>query len=337
MRTADAARSQLETTAISVEIVTAKETGKPTDDEVAARRAAALSARKDERTRLIARLDDDGEDDLADILRGCGNPLKLHCVACGDIKVVEQRCRKRWCPVCARQISAKRVAKYAGAVARMQWPLFVTLTRRNLRVIKIDDIKHMRRAYRKMRQRVWWTRMVRGGIASLEITNTGKGWHPHIHSILDCRWLAVRTPPPKPTDSRDAMRRKFRLAASEVGDAWAHALGHKRASVHVKRAYTPRDLGPHTGNNDSIAVEVLKYSVKATDLIDSPEPIGDLIRLLGAARLVSSWGSMYGRNLVDDPDADTPRASCDCGACGSLVPDEIVNVWARQAWTNARR
>lgn len=300
-----------------------------------ARKAAALEARKAERKQLLDRLDEDGEYELAGILETCGEPMKLHCVACGTVKCVEKRCRKRWCPVCARQISAKRVAKYAGAVARMQWPLFVTLTRPNVRTITLETIKEMRRAYRRMRQRKWWDKAVVGGIASLEITNTGKGWHPHIHSILDCRWLAKKTPPPKATDTRDGMRAKFKSAGSEVAAEWAHALGMKRASVHVKRAYTARDLGPHTGNNDSIAVEVLKYSVKAADLINTPEPIGDLIRLLGAARLVSSWGSMYGRKLVDDED-EPPRASCDCGACGSLVPEEIVDGWVRRAKDAAR-
>lgn len=306
-------------------------------DEATARKRAALEARRAERDQLRQRLDDEGEYELAGVLEACGQPLKLHCVCCGHIKVTEQRCKKRWCPVCARQISAKRVAKYAGAVARMQWPLFVTLTRPNVRTITLDTIREMRRAYRRLRQRVWWDRAVVGGIASVEITNRGKGWHPHIHSILDCRWLAVKTPPPKPTDSRDAMQRKFKLAAAEVGGQWAAALGLKRASVHVKRAYTPRDLGPHTGTNDSIAVEVLKYSVKASDLIKCAEPIGDLLRLLGAARLVSSWGSMYGRQLVDDADDDEPRPSCECGAHKSLVPESIVDIWSRQAQETARQ
>lgn len=311
--------------------------GSSAADAAEERKAKALAARKFERSQLIQRLQEDGEDELADILKGCGSIVRLYCVCCGHVKDVEKRCRKRWCPVCARQISAKRVAKYAGAVARMQWPLFVTLTRPNVRVITLDTIREMRRAYRKMRQRAWWKRSVVGGIASLEITNRGKGWHPHIHSILDCRWLAKTVPAPKATDTRAGMRAKFKLAAAEVGGQWADALGLKRATVHVKRAFTPRDLGPQTGANDSIAVEVLKYSVKATDLIDTPEPIGDLLRLLGAARLVSTWGSMHGRKLDDDDGPALPRASCECGATGSLVPSEVVDIWSRQAHAAMRR
>lgn len=306
-------------------------------DAAEERRVKALTARKIERSALTERLINDGEDELAEILKNCGSMIRLFCTCCGAVKDVERRCRKRWCPVCARQISAKRVAKYAGAVARMQWPLFLTMTRPNVRTITLDTIREMRRAYRKLRQRKWWERAVVGGIASLEITNRGKGWHPHIHSVLDCRWLAKSVPPPKATDTRAGMRAKFKAAAAEVGCEWAHALGLRRATVHVKRAYTPRDLGPHTGANDSIAVEVLKYSVKAGDLINTPEPIGDLIRLLGAARLVSTFGSMHGRTLDDDDGPALPRASCECGASGSLVPSEVVDIWSRQAQAAQRR
>lgn len=309
---------------------------KASDEDRLQRRREYEAKRREERTRLMERLDAEGEYDLAGILERCGEPLKLHCVCCGAIKTVEKACRKRWCPVCARKISAKRVGKYAGAVARMQWPLFVTLTRPNVRTITLDTIKEMRRAYRKLRQRQWWERKVVGGIASVEITNRGKGWHPHIHSILDCRWLAKTVPPPKATDTRAGMAAKFKAAASEVGTEWAHAMGLKRASVHVKRAFTSRDIGPHSGNNESIAVEVLKYSVKPTDLIESAEPIGELIHLLGAARLVSSFGSMHGRKLDEDDASDEPRPSCECGAHGSLVPEEIVDIWTRKHRDNAR-
>lgn len=307
----------------------------PATTEADQRQAAALAARKTERSQLAARLTADGEEDLADILEGCGTPLKLHCVCCGVIKVVEQRCRKRWCPVCARQISAKRVAKYAGAVARMQWPIFATLTRPNLRTLTLDHIREMRRGFRRLRQRRWWSQAVVGGIASVEITNTGKGWHPHLHAILDAKWLAKTVPPLRPHESHRTKAAKCKQAATEVAAEWAHAMRLPVARVHVKRAYGARDIGPSTGDNASIAVEVLKYSVKAADLIACPEPIGDLIRLLGAARLVSTWGSMYGRKLDDEPD-EGPRPSCECGAHGSLVPDDVVNIWTRQAWDRAR-
>jgi hypothetical protein len=176
-----------------------------------------------------------------------------------------------------------------------------------------------------MRQRVWWGKSVVGGIASVEVTNIGNGWHLHVHAVIDCKWLAVTIPPPKPFESREAMKRRFAAAATEVGTAWAKALGEKRATVKVKRAYGKRDNPERMGKSQSISVEVLKYSVKPADLIECPEPIGDLLRMMGAARLVSSWGSCYGKNLVID-EQNYEGGMCECGAVKSYVPESVVDM-----------
>lgn len=286
---------------------------------------AALEHLKKQRDALAQRLIRDDEDELADVLIGCGQPMQLTCTCCGRYRMVETRCKKRWCPVCSRQISAKRVAKYVSAVECMQWPLFLTLTRPNVKNLELTHIKHLRRAYRKLRQQRWWSSVVIGGIASLEITNTGRGWHPHIHSIIDCRWLAKTIPAPRPFERREAIAAKCKSAAAEVAALWAKALDLPRASIHVKRAYTDRVRPSKYDRSSSIAVEVLKYSVKSADLISCAEPIGDLIRLMGAARLVSSWGSCYGKNLGDPTDKPYTGSACDCGAIGSWLPDHVVD------------
>lgn len=163
-----------------------------------------------------------------------------------------------------------------------------------------------------------------GGIASVEITNIGNGWHPHIHSIIDARWLAVKAPPPKPFDTRKVMQAKFKAAAKEVAARWAAAMELPRAGIHVKRAYTDRTTPEMPGENKSIAIEVLKYAVKPSDLIECEEPIGDLLRLMGAARLVSSFGSCYGKNLVEEEEEYVPEP-CECGAVKAWMPDAIVD------------
>lgn len=299
---------------------------KPDSDGAEDDKEAAHLRRSSERTAIADRLESDGEAELATILRNCGSPLRLTCVCCGNGRLVEARCKKRWCPVCARVISAKRVAKYEGAVASMQWPIFVTLTLKNLKRITVADVKAVRRAFRKMRQRVWWDRSVVGGIASVEVTNIGNGWHLHVHAIVDCKWLAVTVPPPKPFEKREAMKRRFVAASTEVGEAWAAALGHKRATVKIKRAYGKRDRPELMGKSQSISVEVLKYSVKPTDLIECKEPIGDLLRMMGAARLVSSWGSCYGKNLDPDGPQKYDGGMCECGATKSYVPESVVDM-----------
>lgn len=276
------------------------------------------------RKRLAERLRSEDEDGLASILECCGENMPLVCTCCGEQRIVETRCKKRWCPVCARTISAKRVAKYKNAVESMQWPIFVTLTRPNLAKLHLSHIKEMRRGYRRLRQRAWWNRAVLGGIASVEITNIGNGWHPHIHSILDARWLAKTIPAPKPFETRATTKNKCLQAAKEVAAEWASAMRLPEARVHVKRAYTQRTTPDMPGKNQSITVEILKYACKSEDLIECQEPIGDLIRLMGAARLVSSFGSCYDKDL-DDEETPYEGGACKCGATGTWLPESLVD------------
>lgn len=164
----------------------------------------------------------------------------------------------------------------------------------------------------------------------MEITNRGKGWHPHIHAVIDCKWLAVKTPAPKPFDSRATILRKCKLAAEEVGARWARAYGVPRCSIKIKRAYTAETVDQSYGRSESIAIEVLKYSVKTGDLLTCADPIGDLIRVLSCTRLVSSHGSCYGRDLDDEEQQSYDGAMCECGSTGSWMPDDVIDRLCRR-------
>src|SRR5204862_1110655 len=110
----------------------------------------------------------------------------------------EKRCKKKWCPVCVRGIATKRSIKFSRAAALMRWPMHLTLTVRN--VADDDDhdfVRRLRRNFGKLRHRKIWKNNVTGGVAGIEVTNKGKGWHPHLHALIDCRWLAIDTPAPQ--------------------------------------------------------------------------------------------------------------------------------------------
>jgi hypothetical protein len=297
--------------------------------------AEALIRTWRERDELIARLDAEGADDLADKLRGCGQPLNLVCTCCGEIKTVKTRCKRKWCPTCARSIAAKRVSRYNAAVDAMQWPLFVTLTVPNTADLEISAIKGLRRAYGKMKLQGWWQRAVLGGVTSVEITNIGNGWHPHLHSVIDCRWLAVKTPPPKPFESRKALLARFKAAGKEVAARWAKCNGVPQANIDIKRAYSDRRLPEEGKVSDTIAREVLKYSVKASDLLKCVEPIAPLINLLDRCRLVSSFGSCYGSRLTVPDDMRMPTECDKCHARGGMMlestVDKLISIQAHES------
>jgi len=276
------------------------------------------------RARLLERLDQEDETELQRQLEKCGSVVELICTGCGNSRGVELSCKRRWCPVCARAISARRQAKYGAACEAMAWPLFVTLTRPNEELIAQQTFRSLRQAFGRLRHRKLWKRNVVGGIAGIEVTNIGHGWHPHLHCLVDCRWLASRTPSPQRGEPKAVTRQKCCDASDELGLAWARALRLPRVSTQgggaifkVKRT---------TGTD--IVREVLKYSIKMTDLIDCAEPIGDVIRAMQGCRLTTSFGSLFGKQLVIE---ERPARTCACVQCAGTewVPEPALKFICR--------
>lgn len=309
----------------------------PVSERPESKAALALARSWDQHAKLVDRLQAEDEDELAEKLAACGSPLTLICTCCGIEKTVQTHCRRKWCPVCARMIAAARVARYEAAVDAMRWPLFVTLTRPNVATIDLSIVRGMRRAFGRMRAQKWWAKAVKGGVASIEVTNIGNGWHPHLHAVIDCKWLAVKCPPPKPFDGRPQILARLKQSAREVGERWARTLKLPVANVHIKRAYSGSKGSDVPYGNESIAREVLKYSVKSSDLIKSAEPIGPLIRTLEMCRLVSSWGSCYGSKLTVPDSLREPVPCPRCKAEKSMMPEEVVDRIVRRFRDDRRR
>ena len=269
------------------------------------------------RDQLEARLRDEGEDELADKLAICGEPFGLTCTNCGEPHEVLTMCRRKWCPACLRFVSGRRSARFRGAVAEMTWPLFVTLTMPNSN--DPEDVRRLRQAFGRLRHRKLWTTRTTGGVASIEVTNIGNGWHPHLHAVIDCEWLAWRTPPPTWSRGSGHVAERCRAAQEELSAVWRKCLRVPEAVCHVKRC-----------NGATVAEEVVKYSVKGSDLLESPDPIGPMIRVLERTRLVTTFGNFFGRGREFDEAAETEKPGCErCGEVGAFVPTEIVHYLTR--------
>jgi len=270
------------------------------------------------RKALLARLEAEEADDLTRNFAKCGSPFELTCTSCGEIHQAERRCSKKWCPVCVRRIATKRSLKFKAAVAAMKWPLFVTLTMRNVDDLSFDAVRKLRRAFGKLRQRKLWKAHVVGGAASIEVTNIGNGWHPHLHAILDCEWLAFKTPKPKATDSRERKKALCKKAAEELERVWSRCLNQTTASVKVKRT-----------NEADVVQEVLKYSVKGSDLVEAPDCVAPVIRCLEATRLVTTFGTLFGKKLLKAESDERPPLMCKCGSSGCFMPQEVIEKLTR--------
>jgi hypothetical protein len=159
---------------------------------------------------------------------------------------------------------------------------------RNVDDLRPSEIKRLMKSFSKLRQQKFWKSNVAAGVAMVEVTNIGNGWHPHLHCVLDCRWLSVTTKPPTSSHSLDEKRELFRLAAIELESAWSKLLKQETSSVKIKRC-----------DRTTIAKEVLKYTVKNEDLVLCEGRIGGLIRALDSIRTMRTFGRAHGQVVKD--------------------------------------
>lgn len=282
------------------------------DQSTARKERAQENAKKAHECRLEIenRLWEEGEHELAAKIAACGQPFGLTCLNCGGRHEVKTRCKRKWCPVCVRAIAAKRSAKVLKATAHFEWPLFITLTEKNVDDLEPTHIRHLRRSFGKLRHRKIWKDTVKGGVASIEVTNIGNGWHPHMHALVDCEWLAVKTPKPSWRWTKTRKRQAYEDASNEFAKVWAHCLGHERAFIRAKRA----SLG-------SISKEIAKYSVKGSDLVACQDAIGPLIRAIDSTRLVTTFGSVFGMKIEEEKH---PLQCEGCGPNAAWMPSDMV-------------
>ena len=270
------------------------------------------------RLELIERLEDEFAEDLIGPMRECGDKFKLICTCCGAEKEAPLRCKRRYCPACQPQLAAQKVAKWEHAIGTIKWPLFVTLTMGNS--TDPDCLSFIKKSWSKFRRRKLIREKVKGGVATFEITNKGRGWHPHIHAIMDCRWLSLHTPEPLRRDPAELVKHKCELAQKELSGLWADQIKQDIAVVDVRRVY----------DSGRIVREVLKYAMKGTDLIDSPDPIAPLLRSIKGTRMLAGWGSMHPMPTLDEE--ESPTLACEsCKSEKTYLPEDVVKFITRPA------
>lgn len=257
-----------------------------------------------EREQLKNRLIGEGAVDLAQKLETCGTPLRLVCVNCGERKVVEIACKRRWCPACAYLVMRERLNRFSMAIDMMRWPLFLTFTMLNSP--DPESLRTMRDHWSRMRRRKLLVERITGGISTLEVTNGGKGWHPHLHIIANCRWLSLHTPEPTWRDTPAVREQKILHASQEVERMWCHITGQQKAIFKISRI-----------TDVKLVRYILKYAVKGSELIACRDDVAPLIRVLSRSRMVSAFGDLHGKCL-SEPDEEKPVALCPC--CGDEKP-----------------
>lgn len=269
----------------------------------------------------------EGRDDLAGVLSDCAELMAISCVCCGKTRTVERGCKKRWCPVCAPRITAARLMRLESVVSRFQWPLAVTLTMENVEMAE-GALKQVKERFRKFRETVFWERNVKGGVVGFEVTNRGRGFHPHLHALVDCEWLAVETPRPPRRATKKTLESLCSRAQNELAEVWGAYVQGRKAMVWVNRAW---------GNS---MVETLKYAIKPSDLLDDAISASELIDIIDEGRMISSFGNAHAcsKMFVGREEPEEVLNQCEgCGGFKTILPADIIDMYqARPDLAHAR-
>jgi len=204
--------------------------------------------------------------------------------------------------MCAPRLARERRESVEWWAQRIDQPKHVVLTRRNSAALTAGDVRTFKRNFSRLRRRKF-ARNWRGGFWRLEVTNEKRGWHLHLHALVDCAWI----------DS------------GKLASEWADCIGQEFSIVKVKDVHC----------RDYLA-EVTKYTVKGTQLASwSPAEIAMFLDAFSGQKTFGVFGSLHGkrtqwREWIDSLQARQSACECGCAEFQILSPNEL-------AWQILRR
>lgn len=232
-----------------------------------------------------AKLREAGRPDLAQSLEDCHSHYTVAvCRDCGRTVKFPNRCDTFYCPECQPRLAHERAESVGWWARQVQQPKHVVLTARNTPDLTPEHVKEFKDWWKKLRRRKV-ARHWQGGFYSLEVTNEGRGWHLHLHALIDARWID----------------------AGQLATEWASVTAGAGHIVRVKDSRQADYLH-----------EVTKYCVKGSMLAKWTGP--DIAAFIGAftgQRTFGVFGSLYGKRTEFADWLKTLRdekPKCECGS-----------------------
>lgn len=194
---------------------------------------------------------------------------------CTRFAVHSDHCHSRWCTPCSRERAARIVGNLKFKLTDGDIR-FLTLTIRHSDTPLPDQIDRIYDCFRKLRRAPFWTSVVDGGCAILELKHsyTTNLWHVHLHCLLDGRYIDH----------------------DQIEAEWWRITGDSHV-VDIRRC--------HDANH--AAHYVVKYVTKPvpSTVINKPDALREMISALKGRRLVLTWGSWRGVQLSAPLDTTT--------------------------------
>jgi hypothetical protein len=138
---------------------------------------------------VASKLRQSGLEEDALILENCHSYYTVAtCSNCGKVRKFPNRCDRFYCPECASHLQHERQKQVEWWAERITQPKHVVLTIRNITDLTPGHIDELRLMFRRLRQRKFAKNWI-GGYYGIQVTTGKKGWHLHIHALVDARWI----------------------------------------------------------------------------------------------------------------------------------------------------
>lgn len=247
---------------------------------------------------IVAKLLSVGRNEEANKLANCHTQISYAtCTGCRKKRKFFNRCDILYCPECAPRLTAERRESIEWWTKTITQPKHVVLTARNIATISEDYVRSIKDAFSSLRRSKFARNWI-GGFYSLEVTNEGRGWHIHIHALVDAKWIDQ----------------------AELARQWAKRVGQDFAIVYVKDC-----------REKSYLQEVSKYAVKGSELASwSASDIAAFIDAFANTRTFSVFGSLYGKRTEWKEWIEagcSERGQCECGCNSWVIRTDLEQEW----------
>lgn len=227
-------------------------------------------------------------------LKRCGQEKSyLVCRCCGKTEEMTYRCNLKFCPRCQWRISKTREEKIRVWSRFVTQPKHLVLTQRNFPVLTTGKIReHLKNLQKFRRNEVFAD--VKGGCVSVEVTNSGRGWHLHSHWLIDVRFIDIQA----------------------VAIVWGKLVGQEYGIVKVKDV-----------RDKSFVQEICKYLAKGNEIASwPPEKILEFVTAIRSRRFFFSFGSLFkqGAAIREQLKFMKPeKVNCECGERDYIFKSEV--------------
>ena len=248
---------------------------------------------------VAAKLHEAGLHEEASKLDTCHSTFTVAtCLRCGKQQRFPNRCDLFFCPMCQPRLAHLRAESVGWWCDTISQPKHVVLTLTNTETLEREHIDFLHASLRRLRNRKF-TASWRGGLGSIEVTNEGRGWHLHLHLLVDARWID----------------------AGQLACEWDSCT---RGRGHIVKVRDCRKA--------DYLREVVKYAVKGSQLASwSPADVAAFVKALDGKRTFFVFGSLYGKRTEwrEWIDAVSQHGLvCECGSSDFKFESEAEAEWS---------